>query len=255
MRNVLDFQLQDFEPADTESEYAEQRFAPGDLTVLAEHHATPHGSHSYVVAHDRSVTWGVPGEPQIAAIKVAQDLAQNTFTFESTYHATVSFAQNWLIERGCPAERITQVGDDFMKPADYITDRVEKQIRTSGTQYKVIDSDTTDYDPCETWTLARDSYAAEAPIRLFLEEGNFDTHTYTMREGAFADENSARQWVNDRSDPLPQPPEYRDYAAALRTRAALNRSASASAVPNTTLDTGSAPSASTTRRPTQGRLM
>lgn len=72
MSNELDFHLDDFEPADADSEYAEQRFWSGDLTVLAEHHTTPNGSHSYVVAHDGAVTWGAPGEPQVAAIKVAR---------------------------------------------------------------------------------------------------------------------------------------------------------------------------------------
>ncbi|WP_393063038.1 hypothetical protein [Streptomyces sp. LN549] len=93
MSDVLDFHLDDLGPANSDSAYAEQQFWAGDLTVLAEHHTTPHGSHSYVVAHDGSVTWGVPGEPQMAAIKVARDLSLNTFTFELKYHATVAFAQ------------------------------------------------------------------------------------------------------------------------------------------------------------------
>ncbi|MFF3467151.1 hypothetical protein ACWCQN_37090 [Streptomyces sp. NPDC001984] len=41
----LDFHLDDFEPAYADSEYAEQRMWSGDLTVLAEHHTTPNGSH------------------------------------------------------------------------------------------------------------------------------------------------------------------------------------------------------------------
>ncbi|MFA3842619.1 hypothetical protein [Streptomyces aureus] len=78
----LDFRLDDFEPADADSEYAKQRMWSGDLTVLAQHHTALNCSHSYVVAHDGSVAWGVPGEPQIVAIKVARDLSQSTFTFE-----------------------------------------------------------------------------------------------------------------------------------------------------------------------------
>lgn len=255
MSSELDFRLDDFEPADADSEYAEQRFWAGDLTVLAEHHSTPNGSHNFVLAHDGSVTWGVPGEPQIRAIKVARDLNQNTFTFESTYHSTVSFAQNWLIERGCPPERISQVGDDFMKPADDLTARVEQKLRTSGDRYKVLDSYTSDFDPCETWTLTRDSIAAHAPIRIFLEVGDFDAHTYTMREGAFAHEDAARHWLDDRSTALPQPPEYRGDAAVLRTRAALTRSAGASAIPKAGLDAPSAPSTGTAQRPSPGRSM
>ncbi|MCX5340276.1 hypothetical protein [Streptomyces atratus] len=129
------------------------------------------------------------------------------------------------------------------------------RLRTSADRYKVLDSYTSDLDPCETWTLTRDSIAAQAPIRVFLEEGDFDAHTYTMREGAFADEGAARHWLDDRSSPLPQPPEYRGDAAALRTRAALTRSAGASAIPKAGLDTHSTPSAGTAQQPSPGRSM
>ncbi|AEW95141.1 MULTISPECIES: hypothetical protein [Streptomycetaceae] len=255
MNSELDLRLDDFEPADADSEYAEQRFRAGDLTVLAEHHTAPNGSHSFVLAHDRSVTWGVPGEPQILAIKVARDFNQSTFTFESAYHPTVSFAQNWLIERGCPPERISQIGDDFMKPADDLTARIEQRLRTSGDRYTVLDSYTSDFEPCETWTLTRDSVAAQAPIRVFLEEGDFDAHTYTVREGAFSDEDAARRWLDDRSSPLPQPPKHLGDAAALRSRAALTRSTGAFAVPKADLDTHSAPSAGTFQHPSPARSM
>lgn len=255
MTSELDFRLDDFEPADANSEYAEQRMWSGDLTVLAQHHTTPNGSHSYVVAHDGSVTWGVPGEPQVVAIKVARDLSLNTFTFESAYHATVSFAQNWLIERGCPTERITQVGDGFINPADGLTVRIEQQIRTSGKQYEVLDTQTSDYDPCETWTLTRDSRAAQAPIRVFLEAADFDADTYAMREGAFADEDAALNWLDNRGDPVPEPPEYQGDAAALRTRAALTRSTSASAIPKAGLGTSTAPALKTAQRPNPRRSM
>ncbi|WP_399094127.1 glycosyl hydrolase [Streptomyces sp. BBFR2] len=254
MSNDLDFGLDGFEPADADSEYAEQRFWAGDLTVLAEHHTTPNGSHSFVLAHDGSVTWGVPGAPQIRAIMVARDLNQNTFTFESTDHSSVAFAQNWLVERGCPPER-TQVGGDFMKPADALTTRVEERLRASGARYEVLDSSTSDFDPCETWTLTRDSTAAEASIRVFLEEGDFESHTYTMREGAFADEDAARQWLDDRCGLLPQPPEYHGDAAALRARAALTRSTGASAAPKAGVEARTTPSAGTAWRPGPGRSM
>ncbi|MCX4870855.1 glycosyl hydrolase [Streptomyces sp. NBC_00257] len=255
MSDRPDFRLEGFEPADADADYVEQRFWSGDLTVLAEHHTGLNGSHSFVVAHDGSVTWGVPGEPQLAAIKVTRDLSLNTFTFEAEYHATVSFAQRWLIERGCPPEEIAQVGEDFMRPADDLTIRVEQQIRTSGDRYEVLDSETTDYDPCETWTLTRDSVAAEAPIRVFLEEGNFDAHAYTLREGAFADEVAARRWLDERDSPLPLPPESRDEAAVLRTRAALTRSTGTAALSKAGLDAHHMPSAGTTQRPNHGRSM
>jgi hypothetical protein len=223
--------------------------------VLAEHHTTPEETHSYLVAHDRSMTWGVPGDPALVAIKITRDPHERTFTFETANHANLAFAQNWLVERRCPPERIAKASGDFMKPADDLTLWIEQQIRESGSRYKVLDSWTSDFAPCETWTLTRDSSAAQAPIRLFLEEGNPDAHTYTMREGAFADEAAARHWLEDRRSPLPQPPDYRGEAAARLTRAALTRSASASAIPKAGLGTGNAPSAGTAQRPNPRRPM
>jgi hypothetical protein len=251
----LDFHLDDLEPADAASERAEQGLWPGDLTVLAQHHTTPNGSHSFVVAHDRSITWGVPGEPQVAAIMVARDLSLNTFTFESSHHATLAFAQNWLVERGCPPEQIIQVGGDFMKPADDLTVRTEQQIRESGARYELLDSHTSDFDPCETWTLTRDSSTDQAPIRVFLEEGDTDAHTYTMREGALADEDAARNWLDDRTSPLPQPPEYRDEATALRAGVALTRSAGVSARPKAGVDAHHVPPTETARQQGSRRSM
>ncbi|MEU3051729.1 glycosyl hydrolase [Streptomyces griseus] len=256
MSTELDFHLDDLAPADADSEYAEQQFWSGDLTVLTEHHTAPHGSHSYVVAHDGSVTWGAPGEPQVAAIKVARDLSLNTFTMETAYHATIPFAQNWLMEHGCPPEQIAQVGAEFPTPADDLTVRIEAQIRESGARYEVIESQTSDYDPCEAWTLTRDGDAVQAPVRLFLEEGDSNTHTYTLREGAFADEETALRWLDDRSTPLPQPPEHLGEAAALRTGAALARSAGSSEVPKTAAS-GAHQSAAAVpvQRSVQGRLL
>ncbi|MEV7903053.1 glycosyl hydrolase [Streptomyces anulatus] len=245
MSTELDFHLDDLAPADADSEYAEQQFWSGDLTVLTEYHTTPHGSHSYVVAHDGSVTWGVPGEPQVAAI----------FTMETAYHATVPFAQNWLIEHGCPPEQIAEVGAGFSTPADNLTVRIEAQIRESGARYEVIESQTSDYDPCEAWTLTRDGEAVQAPIRLFLEEGDSNAHTYTLREGAFADEETALRWLDDRSAPLSQPPEHLCEAAALRTRAALARSAGSSEIPKTASGAHQSAAAVPVQRSVQGRLL
>ncbi|MGW8557985.1 glycosyl hydrolase [Streptomyces tubercidicus] len=254
MNDVLDLHLDDLVPADADSEYAEKGFWPCDLTVMAEYHTTD-GSHSYVVAHDRSVTWGVPGEPQVVAIKVTRDLSLSTFTLDTAYHAMVPFAQNWLIERGCPPERIAPVGDDFVKPADDLTVRIEQQVRGSGTRYQVLDSRTWDIGPYENWALTRDCNAGQAPIRLFLNEWGHGPGTYTMREGAFADEDAARCWLDDRSSPLPQPPEYRGEVTTLRTRAALTRSSGASAISMAAFDAHHTPPAGTAHRPNPGRSM
>nr|WP_203673458.1 MULTISPECIES: glycosyl hydrolase [unclassified Streptomyces] len=244
--------MDDFEPADAASARAESNLWAADLTVLAEHHTAPTGSQSYLVAHDRSVTWGVPGDPQLVAIKIERDPGNRTYTFESASHATVSFAQNWLIERGCPPESIAQ-GTDFIAAADDLTVRVEEQIRASGDRYEVLDSRSWDYDPCESWTMVHDSSAAQAPVRVFLDEGDLKANTYTVREGAFADREPAQEWLDNRDGPLPEPPEYRRDATALRTRAALSRSTGPAVDPQGGLNTDTVPSASASQRPTSGR--
>ncbi|MGW2269665.1 glycosyl hydrolase [Streptomyces yangpuensis] len=253
------FDLDELAPADAASEEAVERFWSGDLMALSHHHTTPNGSRSFVVAHDQSATWEVPGAAQVMAIAVARDLTRFTFTLETSRHATVSFAQAWLAERGCPPEKIAKIRDGLMKPADDLTVWVERQIRESGTRYKVLDNHTSDSDPCETWTLARDSSAAQEPVRLFHEEWNHDAGTYTMREGAFDDVRADRAWLDDRSGPLPEPPEYSDHNGAVVrariARIALARSAGASATPKASLDATRTPPAGPVQHPVQGRLL
>ncbi|WP_326657797.1 glycosyl hydrolase [Streptomyces sp. NBC_00385] len=249
--DLFDLGLADLTPVDANSGDAKAHFWPGDLVVLAEHGTLD--AETYVVAIDSSATWGVPGEPQICAIKIARDFNQGTYTYESGWHATASFAQNWLIERGCPPEPISQIGEDFMQPADdLMTQVVEQKIRASGARYEVLDTYTSDSDPCETWTLTRDGIAPKAPIRVFLDEGDLAAHTYTLREGAFADEHAARMWLDERSGPLPAPPDYRGEVA-LRTAAALTRSAGAYALPRTGIDPHGTSPATTGWRPNSGR--
>ncbi|MFI9208567.1 glycosyl hydrolase [Streptomyces sp. NPDC053253] len=256
---AFDFDLDELTPADAASEEAVERFWSGDLTALSQHHTTPNGCQSFVVAHDQSATWGMPSAPQVMAIAVARDLTEFTYTLETSHHATVSFAQNWLVERGCPPEKIAKIHGGSLKPADDLTVWVERQIRESGTRYEVLDNHTSDSDPCETWTLTRDSSAAQAPIRVIHEEWDHDAGTYTMREGAFADVGAARAWLDDRSGPLPEPPEYSDHNSAVVrariARIALTRSAGASAAPKASLDAPRTPPAGPVQRPVQGRLL
>ncbi|MYT59004.1 hypothetical protein GTW29_20140 [Streptomyces sp. SID7834] len=109
----------------------------------------------------------------------------------------------------------------------------------------------------EAWTLTRNFAADQAPIRGFLEEGGFSTNTYTMREGASADFGAAQTWLDERSGPLPEPPEYGDHNDAVVraqvARIALARSFGASTAPKTDLD---GPRTAPVQRPVQqGRLL
>lgn len=252
MITELDFRLDGFEPADAVSERAESDLSLGDLTLLAEHHTAPNGSHSYIVAHDGSVTWGVPGEPQLVAVKIARNLADGTFTLESAHHAQAAFAQNWLAERGCPQEKLIP-NDDFLKPADDLTSEAERRVRESGERYQVLDTYTYDSEPCETWALVRDSSATEQPVRVFLEEADLDAGTYTVREGAFADVQSARAWLYERPGPLPEPPANH-ATAERRARAALSRSAGTPQSPKAGAQDSAAMPLSA-NQPTRGRTL
>lgn len=255
MTAAPDFGLDGLDPADLGSEQAESVLWAGDLKILAEHH-TPDRSRSYVVAHDTSVTWGVPGSPQVAAIKVARDLDRGTFTLENEYHAGLPFAQAWLIERGCPPERIAVPDGMFIEPADDLTLRIEQKIREAGQRYDVLDTCTRDDGSYESWTLVRDTLADQDPVRVFLEQGNFKAFTYTLREGAFPDEDTAQDWLDDRSTPLPQAPEEHLDAAALRARAALARSTSRTgSVDACGLDQMPAPSTASVQRPGPARSL
>ncbi|MGC4998485.1 glycosyl hydrolase [Streptomyces sp. DT195] len=257
LESAFDVGFDGLVPADDAS--AERvRIWPGDLRVLAEHHTTPNGSHSFYLAHDRSVTWGAPGAPQLVAVAVARDLSRSTFTLDTSYHATVSFAQNWLVERGCPPEHIALAVVGGLKPNDDLTVQVEQQIRDSGARYEVLDTYTSDSDPCETWTLTRDSNAAQAPVRVFHEEWDYGAATYTMREGAFTDESAAWSWLDERDGPLPEPPEYSDHNGAVVrariARIALARSAKAAVMQKAVRDPRT-PSAGQISRLVQRRLL
>ena len=149
MTAELDFGLDGFQPADIDSEQAEGGLWAGGLRVLTEHHTGPDGSHSFLVAHDESATWGVPGAPQLVAVAVARDLDRRTFTLETASHASLPFAQNWLIERGCPPDHITTVDGDFMKAADNLTLRIEQKIRDAGHRYEVLDTQSWDTTPAK----------------------------------------------------------------------------------------------------------
>ncbi|MFD8963437.1 glycosyl hydrolase [Streptomyces sp. NPDC059568] len=251
MSAEADFRLDGFEPADTDSAEAEQSVWAGDLTVLAEHH-TPSGSHSYLLAHDTSTIWGVPGEPQLIAVRISRELGDRTFTFECAPHTVLAFAQSWLIERGCPPDPITQVATGIA-PADDLTVQTERKIRDTAGRYEVLHSDTAPDYPYEAWTMARDRRAVQDPVRVFLEVDGPGTDTYTLREGAFADEEAAMDWLFYRHSPLPQPPQYDGDAAAARSRAALTRSTAPTVLSPTEAARGAAASTSAAVRTTVSR--
>ncbi|MFF4520524.1 glycosyl hydrolase [Streptomyces bluensis] len=255
MSSTPNFRLDGLAPADESSAEAEGDIGLWDdlFSALAAHH-TPDGKQSFLVIHDGSATWGIPGAPQFIALHITRDLATRTFRIEQADRPTVPFAQLWLAGRGCPPDAIQLPKDQHIEPADALTTRIECQIRHSGARYEIKDHYTHDSVPCETWVMVRDSdpSAANLPVRIFLEATDLDVFTYTLREGAFRDGTRANQWLFDRDTPLPEPPEHVTSADRL-TRVALARStsgrpAAAASVPAPPIGPALSPGAQSRRR-------
>ncbi|MCA1269736.1 hypothetical protein LCE32_06585 [Streptomyces sp. 7G] len=192
-----------------------------DMTVLAEHHSAD-GEHSFFVMHNRAVTWGIPGEPQIAALHLKRDRATHTFRFASEMLPLPSMAQSWLIARGCPEEDILLPDDMGTAPANDATRALEKRLRSDGDHFALLTSYTGDSEPMETTVLLRalDEKAA-LPFRVLLEQVDSDAWTHTLREGGFQTFEAATEWWEAHWDgdepPLPAAaPAARRSAAAAR---------------------------------------
>lgn len=178
-----------------------------DMTVLAEHHSAD-GEHSFFVMHNRAVTWGIPGEPQIAALHLKRDAATHTFRFASEMLPLPSMAQSWLVARGCPEEEILLPDGMGTAPADDATRALEKRLLSDGDHFALLTSYTYDSEPIETTVLLRalDEKAA-LPFRVLLEEVDSDAWTHTLREGGFQTFEAATQWweAHWRGDKPPLP--------------------------------------------------
>ncbi|MEV7121192.1 glycosyl hydrolase [Kitasatospora griseola] len=226
-----DFRLDGLEPADEQTANTYDCTWIHDYQTISQHDA---GERSFIVAFNPTATWDVPNMPNIVSFDVVRDSKQATFSMHSFEHATLAFAQNWLINRGCPADALAPIAD-VPKPADELTVRVEDRIRHSGERLEVTERQVIDGDDVEGWSIAVDRHGKDLPVRLFLETLQPDQYTYTVREGAFADHAAADAWLENRSTPLPEAPEYHLNTEALRTSVALSRTASlppASTVPS-----------------------
>ncbi|MFB7950139.1 glycosyl hydrolase [Kitasatospora phosalacinea] len=183
-------------------------------------------SRSYVLAFDSAATWGLPGAENLAAFDVVRHPEQQTFRLRRSYHAVMAFAQKWLIERGCPPEALRL--DPFL-PADESSYLLEERIYGSGDRYEIRSGFAMDGGDARAWTMVVDREAAELPVRLFVEDLERFDLSYTLREGAFPDEDTALEWCRLEPGPLPPAPEDREMAAE-RTRAALARSTASAAL-------------------------
>ncbi|MET8539889.1 glycosyl hydrolase [Kitasatospora sp. NPDC004799] len=247
MTPTLDLQVDGLTPADEETADLYDGMHEDEFKVLAQHDA---GERSLVLAFDTTATWGaLHGEPNVAAFDVVRHRDQGSFSLRTSQHANLAFARKWLIERGCPSDALQLA---WRRPGDELTARVEERIHRAGDRYEVVDQLAMDGEATEAWTIAVDRTAAELPARLFLEEFQPDRGTYTLREGAFPDVETAWRWTRTDLGPLPLVPEDRDPEFN-RTRATLARSAAPSISAAAVM--ASAPAAAAVAQPDRRRSL
>ncbi|MGP9017617.1 hypothetical protein ACT1U9_04300 [Streptomyces sp. BR1] len=167
-----------------------------DLTVLAEHH-TDDQRHSYYVMHNDSVTWGIPGEPQLVALYLQRDVKARTFRFQHVELALVPMAQSWLIARGCPKDAIALPPDIGTDAADEVTKALEDRLTSDGDHFAIVTSYTSDDDPDRVQIavlLAAIDESASLRFRVLLQEVDMEHWTHTLREGGFSTYEQATTW-------------------------------------------------------------
>lgn len=188
------------------------------MTVLAEHHSDD-AVHSFYVMHNRAVTWGIPGVPQLVALHLKRDPAARTYQFDHAELPLPSMAQSWLIARGCPEEKILLPDGMGTTPANEATRVLEQRLRSDGDHFALLTSYTHDSDPMQTTVMLRalDEKAA-LPFRVLLEEVDTTAWTHTLREGGFQTFEAATQWWeahwNGDKPQLPTPSPATRAAAA-----------------------------------------
>lgn len=202
-----DFRLDGFDPANDAVEEAFEDHIDSEhdsMITLASHHSVDGGTSFYVI-HNGAVTWGIPGEPQLIALRIERDIAAQSFSFE---HATLplsAMAQSWLIRRGCPAEAIALPPGMGTQPADAATVALQQRVAAEGDRFALLQSytDDTGTSPEVTVLLRALDERVERPFRVLLEQADLDAYTHTLREGAFETYEAAVDWLEDRSIPLP----------------------------------------------------
>ncbi|MFF4362950.1 hypothetical protein ACFY1U_35145 [Streptomyces sp. NPDC001351] len=228
-----DYRLDGFQAAteQIEDDFSSVTLSDDLFVPLTEHHSAD-GRNSYLLLHDRSAIWDIPGMAEYVTLHITRDVQQRTFDFASERHPVVPLAQNWLIRQGFPQEVVRGSHPHGPRPADGLTAHLEDLLRAnSGNRYEVLDHYTD--NPCsfdvgvEVRTLVYDSHpdSADAPYRLFLEETTKDMRSYTVREGAFTSAEEADTWIMERESPLPLAPappgSVGRRAAAARARSTV----------------------------------
>ncbi|MEE4543639.1 hypothetical protein V2S66_16880 [Streptomyces sp. V4-01] len=227
-----DLRVTGYAPADPSTEQVLAGLSAAELGTVVDHHTD---TTSYLLMYDTTATWYDP-KPQVRTVAVHRFLEHGTFVLDTAFHTTIAFAQRWLADRGAPLDAVSVVGNDLAQPADAATEGVENKIRADSGRYDLAQVFHEDLDvTCDAWTLVRDNAATQLPVRVFLQQGDLEERTYTLREGAFPDTATALAWLADRTEPLPaapeEPPVQRVSAARARSVPATPGSRTSQPVP------------------------
>ncbi|MFI7102720.1 hypothetical protein ACIBK8_25565 [Streptomyces sp. NPDC050161] len=206
MPSAPDFRLKGYTAADAHTLDNWLRIDRRKFVVMADHHTE---CASYFVLFDRTAIYGVPGEPQFAALHIIRDPAFRTFQYDLQRPPLPALAQSWLIARRCPRDAIRLRPGLGTEPADDATRDLEDHLVRVGHRYRLVHSYTSEDASSIAVMLEDPDDTAPAPFRVLVREGAGDHHT--MRQGAFTDHGDAIRWVNrywfTRTAPqLPPPP-------------------------------------------------
>jgi len=250
-------QVEDLEAHTEEDERRRWEFAyVQSIDVLAvQHTANPHTpllTESYLVVHDGTMTWDVPGSKQLAGIHVQRDLGAGTYRLEYQRAPIVALAQNWLVSRGADLDQVTPRGEG-LPTCDQPSRELEQRLASAGDRYWIVNSYTSDVilDPARssggppstdeelvydfnTWIIAQDQRPkpGQHPVRVFYEDVDYLGRSYTLREGGFPDLDAAYKWTRRAGEPdNPLPPIEIEAASSPRSTAARTTSPAAAARP------------------------
>ncbi|MFD4736080.1 hypothetical protein ACFWNQ_01745 [Streptomyces virginiae] len=193
-----DYELDGFEPADEEHEQHHDHLDISSFKVLGEHRTD---TDSYFVLLDEGATWGIPRSPQLRAVHVCRDPSARTFEIDSKELPLYAMAQSYLIARGCPSDALSPQ-EGVHDPADDVTRALEARVRGDGDRFALLASYTADMrEPVETVVMLRSLDPQEVPeFRILRERFDWDSNTYTLREGGFETYGAAVDWWEAWSD-------------------------------------------------------
>ncbi|MGA5704542.1 hypothetical protein [Peterkaempfera bronchialis] len=261
---VEDLEAQTYEDDRRWAEFAFEQL----IDVLAVQHTTnPHTplTESFLVVHDGTMTWDIPGSDQVAGIHVQRDPAAGTFRLEYERAPIVALAQNWLVSRGADPAQVALHGE-HLPTTDQATRDLEQHLAQAGDRYRIANSYTSDLvlDPgraaggppsaaedlvydFSTWIIAEDRRPepGQHPVRVFFEDVDYLGHSYTLREGGFPDLDAAYEWTlraGEPDNPLPpveavSSPRSAAARATSPATAAASTAADVVAAPPSTADT------------------